>query len=40
MSWNATFTAYNGKVIMPEPVETVDFLKFRFITRNGAAAKN
>ena len=36
----ATFTAYDGKVIMPELVETVDFLKFRFITLNGPAAKN
>mgnify|MGYP002632053379 CR=1 FL=1 len=36
----ATFTAYDGKVIMPELVETVDFLRFRFITLNGPAAKN
>ena len=36
----ATFTAYDGKVIMPELVETTDFLKFRFITLNGPAAKN
>lgn len=36
----ATFTAYDGKVIMPELMETTDFLKFRFITLNGPAAKN
>lgn len=36
----ATFTAYDGKVIMPELVETVDFLKFRFGTLNGPAATN
>ncbi len=36
----ATFTAYDGKVIMPELVETVDFLSFRFITLNGPAARN
>jgi predicted GH43/DUF377 family glycosyl hydrolase len=36
----ATFTAYDGKVIMPELVETSDFLFFRFITLNGPAAEN
>jgi predicted GH43/DUF377 family glycosyl hydrolase len=36
----ATFTAYDGKVIMPELIETADFLHFRFITLNGPAAKN
>ena len=36
----ATFTAFDGKVVMPELVETVDFLHFRFITLNGSAAKN
>jgi len=36
----ATFTAYDGNVIMPELVQTDDFLKFRFITLNGPAAKN
>jgi predicted GH43/DUF377 family glycosyl hydrolase len=36
----ATFTAYDGKVIFPELVETSDFLLFRFITLNGPAAKN
>jgi predicted GH43/DUF377 family glycosyl hydrolase len=36
----ATFTAYDGRVIMPELVETSDFLHFRFITLNGPAAQN
>ena len=36
----ATFTAYDGKVVMPELVETCDFLHFRFITLNGPAAQN
>jgi len=36
----ATFTAFDGKVILPELVETSDFLLFRFITLNGPAAEN
>jgi len=36
----ATFTAYDGKVVVPELVETSDFLLFRFITLNGPAAQN
>src|SRR5713226_6277038 len=36
----ATFTAYDGKVVVPELVETSDFLLFRFITLNGPAAEN
>lgn len=36
----ATFTAYDGRVVMPELVETTDFLRFRFITLNGRAAQN
>jgi predicted GH43/DUF377 family glycosyl hydrolase len=36
----ATFTAYDGRVVMPELMETVDFLRFRFITLNGPAAQN
>jgi len=36
----ATFTAFDGKVVMPELVETIDFLSFRFITLNGPAAQN
>ncbi len=36
----ATFTAYDGRIVMPELVETSDFLRFRFITLNGPAAEN
>jgi predicted GH43/DUF377 family glycosyl hydrolase len=36
----ATFTAFDGKVVVPELVETADFLRFRFITLNGPAARN
>lgn len=36
----ATFTAFDGKVVMPELVETTDFLRFRFSTLNGPAAQN
>jgi len=36
----ATFTAYDGRVVVPELVETADFLNFRFITLNGPAAEN
>ncbi|MCL4554429.1 MAG: glycosidase, partial [Actinobacteria bacterium] len=35
----ATFTAFDGRVVMPELVETSDFLRFRFITLNGPAAQ-
>ncbi len=36
----ATFTAFDGKIIVPELVETSDFLLFRFRTLNGPAAEN
>ena len=36
----ATFTAYDGRVIMPELLETADFLRFRFISLNGPEAEN
>jgi predicted GH43/DUF377 family glycosyl hydrolase len=36
----ATFTAYDGRVVMPQLVETSDFLLFRFNTLNGPAAEN
>lgn len=39
-SYYATFTAYDGRVVMPQLVETPDFLLFRFITLNGPAAEN
>lgn len=36
----ATYTAYDGHMILPQLVETVDFVKFRFITLNGPAVQN
>jgi len=36
----ATFTAFDGRVVVPELVETDDFLHFRFRTLNGPAAEN
>src|SRR5690606_6651772 len=36
----ATFTAFDGRIVMPELVETSDFLHFRFLTLNGPAAEN
>jgi len=36
----ATFTAYDGRAITSQLVETSDFLRFRFITLNGAAVEN
>ena len=36
----ATVTAFDGRVVMPELIETDDFLRFRFITLNGPAASN
>ena len=39
-AYYATFTAYDGRVIMPELLETTDFLRFRFISLNGQAAEN
>jgi predicted GH43/DUF377 family glycosyl hydrolase len=36
----ATYTAYDGKLILPQFLETRDFLHFKFITLNGPAARN
>jgi predicted GH43/DUF377 family glycosyl hydrolase len=36
----ATFTAFDGRLVVPELVETTDFLHFRFRTLNGPAAAN
>jgi predicted GH43/DUF377 family glycosyl hydrolase len=39
-TYYATFTAYDGRIVVPELVETSDFLRFRFRTLNGPAAEN
>jgi predicted GH43/DUF377 family glycosyl hydrolase len=36
----ATYTAYNGRVILPQLLETTDFLHFRAVTLNGSAVQN
>lgn len=36
----ATYTAYDGKLILPQFIETPDFLHFKFITLNGPAVQN
>ena len=36
----ATYTAYNGRAILPQLIETRDFLHFRILTLNGAAVQN
>jgi len=36
----ATYTAYNGRTILPQLIETEDFLHFRIVTLNGSAVQN
>jgi predicted GH43/DUF377 family glycosyl hydrolase len=36
----ATYTAYNGITILPQLIETNDFIKFNILTLNGKAVKN
>jgi predicted GH43/DUF377 family glycosyl hydrolase len=39
-TYYATYTAYDGKLILPQFIETPDFLHFKFITLNGPAVRN
>jgi predicted GH43/DUF377 family glycosyl hydrolase len=39
-TYYATYTAYDGKMILPQFLETADFLRFKFITLNGPAVEN
>jgi predicted GH43/DUF377 family glycosyl hydrolase len=39
-TYYATFTAYDGKVTLPQLLETPDFLQFKFSTLNGPAVQN
>ena len=39
-TYYATYTAYDGKEILPQFLETSDFLHFKFITLNGPAVRN
>ena len=36
----ATYTAYKGRAILPQFIETQDFLHFRVLTLNGSAVQN
>ncbi len=39
-TYYATYTAYNGRVILPQLIETRDFLHFKIVTLNGNAVQN
>ncbi|MDB6125140.1 MAG: Beta,4-mannooligosaccharide phosphorylase [Pedosphaera sp.] len=39
-TYYATYTAYDGRIILPQLLETRDFLHFKFITMNGPAVRN
>ncbi len=38
-TYYATYTAYNGRLILPQLIETADFLHFKFITLIGRAVE-
>jgi predicted GH43/DUF377 family glycosyl hydrolase len=40
VTYYATYTAYDGFTILPQLIETKDFLTFRFATLNGTSAYN
>lgn len=40
VTFYATYTAYNGRAILPQLLETSDFNTFRAITLNGSAVRN
>ena len=40
LTYYATYTAYDGRMILPQFLETSDFLRFKFITLNGPAVEN
>ena len=39
-TYYATYTAYDGKMVLPQFIETQDFRHFKFITLNGPAVEN
>lgn len=39
-TYYATYTAYDGKLVLPQFIETPDFRHFKFITLNGRAVRN
>ncbi|MHC4214961.1 MAG: glycoside hydrolase family 130 protein [Planctomycetota bacterium] len=40
VTYYATYTAYNGFTILPQLIETKDFIKFNILTLNGKAVQN
>jgi predicted GH43/DUF377 family glycosyl hydrolase len=40
VTYYATYTAFDGFTILPQLIETQDFLTFRFVTLNGVCARN
>jgi len=40
VTYYATYTAYNGFKVLPQLIETKDFIKFNVLTLNGKAVKN
>jgi predicted GH43/DUF377 family glycosyl hydrolase len=40
VTYYATYTAYNGTAILPQLIETKDFISFNVLTLNGKAVKN
>jgi len=40
ISYYATYTAYDGRITLPQLLETPDFLHFKFSTLNGPAVQN
>ena len=40
ITYYATYTAYNGRTILPQMIETSDFVTFRVLTLNGKAVQN
>jgi predicted GH43/DUF377 family glycosyl hydrolase len=40
VTYFATYTAFDGHQVLPQLIETADFLTFRIATLNGPAAKN
>ncbi|CAN5739483.1 glycoside hydrolase family 130 protein [soil metagenome] len=39
-TYYATYTAYDGRIILPQLLETKDFLRFKICTLNGPAVQN
>lgn len=40
VTYVATYTAYDGRIVLPQLLETRDFLRFRVCTLNGPAVQN